>query len=504
MKETKMDKNQKMLIRCSKTRHMPVAGQLTKSRDKQEFDTPNFNTNYPSNQLNEERPQLPPEAKVPEDHGLDACPWLDEYVEFSRIWSPESFDGYHEACGLAVLSIAAAGRVVFNMSGLRKTNLNILLVGRTSIYAKSTVSKIAKDLLVEAGLDWLLAPDETTPQKLIEDMSSVKLPDNFAMMNDEEQLKTTNRMRMSGQRGWIVDEFGDRISAMMQPDNCMSGIKGLIRTLDGAPLKYEYATIGRGLNLITNPYLPILGNITIADLSPYAKRGNTLWGDGFFARFATPTPPIDSFNSGRFPNKERIFPKSLVSPIVDWNIRLGLPQYKIEGPNGNQILKIKSIPQENLRISDKVSDAFNEYHEGLRWLIWKNENDDLDGNYARLPEKALRIAALFASLANSDSILLKHWAKAQSITERWRVGLHEMYEQLSSGNQDQATKYIKDLPVEDQILRAISKNVMPTKREISQFTGFDYDIVEPGLKKLISDGNVLAIQQGKTTKFYLP
>lgn len=160
------------LKHCKKNPPRPGGGSIDKSLD-QEFIMDNFNTFSSSDQLNAKVPQLPEEACLPEDLGLDACPWLDEYVEFSRIWSPESFDDYHEACGLFVLSTTAAGRVVFDLGGQRKTNLNIMLVGRTSIHAKSTTSNIAKDLLGAAGLDWLLAPDEITPQKLIADMSSI-------------------------------------------------------------------------------------------------------------------------------------------------------------------------------------------------------------------------------------------------------------------------------------------------------------------------------------------
>ena len=57
---------------------------------------------------------------------------------------------------------------------------------------------------------------------------------------------------------------------------------------------------------------------------------------------------------------------------------------------------------------------------------------DLDGNYARFPEKALRIAALFSSLGGSPEIKINHWAKAQAITERWRSNLHSLYKQVNT------------------------------------------------------------------------
>lgn len=464
----------------------------------------NFNTLSSSDQLNGNFPQLPPEACLPEGIGSDACPWLDEYVDFSRIWSPESYAGYHEGCGLFLLSTVAARRVVFDLSGIRATNLNIALIGRTSIHAKSTTANIAIDLLDATGLDWLLAPDEITPQKLIADMSSNILPDNFKDLDDGAQQKAICRTLTAGQRGWFVDEFGDNISAMMRPESVMSGIKGLIRTLDGAPKQYEYGTISRGQNLINYPYLTTLGNITLADLAPFARRGTTLWGDGFFARFAMITPPCANLNYGRFPNEQRKFPDSLILPLVDWHKRLGLPEYQIVESNGKQILKFEPMVPKQLKISEEVFEAYYDYHDALRMIIWENQNQDLDGNYARLPEKALRNSAMFASLSNSNSIEINHWAKGQAIAEGWRIGLHEFYQQISDVNQDQSTKYIKSLPIEDQILRAIKINKMPDKREISQFTGFRKDIVEPALMKLISEGKVLVIQRGNTKRFILP
>lgn len=463
----------------------------------------NFNTFSSSDQLNSKVPQLPEEACLPEGLGLDACPWLDEYVKFSRIWSPESFDDYHEACGLFVLSTIAAGRVVFDLGGQRKTNLNILLVGRTSIHAKSTASNIAKDLLGVAGLDWLLAPDEITPQKLIADMSSNELPENFSSMSDEVQQRVIHRVLTAGQRGWVVDEFGDNINAMMQPDGIMTGIKGLIRTLDGSPSKYEYSTISRGRNLIRNPYLPILGNVTIADLVPHAKKGNTLWGDGFFARFATPTPPNDSLSFGMFPNQQRIFPDCLVLPLVSWNVRLGFPEYKIDNSNGKQTLIVNQLPPKHLKISPEVYEAYYVYRNALRRFTFNNQNCDLDGNYARFPEKALRTAALFASLDNCEFIEIKHWAKAQAITERWRIGLHELYQQVTTSTESPTTKYVKELPIEDQIIRAIGNKLNPEIREICQFTRLKMDVVAPAVDKLISEGKVLDVKEGAKTKFML-
>ncbi len=497
-----MNNKQEEQILNTETRHGQVAGQSTKPLD-QEFIMNNFNTNLSSDQLNGKIPQLPKEALLPKDLGLDACPWLDEYVDFSRIWSPHSYDGYHEACGVAVLSTIAAGRVVFDLSGQRKTNLNILLVGRTSIHAKSTASNIAKDLLSEAGLDWLLAPDEITPQKLISDMSSVELPENYQSMSNQDKQIAVNRTLTAGQRGWFIDEYGDKVSAMMQPNGVSSGTKGLIRTLDGSPKKYENRTVARDGDLIINPYLTIIGNITVADLVPYAKSGNTLWRDGFFARFGMVTPPSDELLFGKFPNEERVFPDSLITPLVNWNEYLGFPQYEIVDHKGKYMLEFSPLSPKHLKISHDVYDAFYNYLNALREIISNCNNPDLDGNYARLPELALRKAALFASLDQSEFIELKHFAKALGSTERWRFGLHQLYQQVSASTESQSTKLVKELPIEDQITRALVKKIKLDKRGICQFTGLTNDIVEPAIAKLESKKKIVQVHDNGSVSFML-
>jgi hypothetical protein len=77
-----------------------------------------------------------------------------------------------------------------------------------------------------------------------------------------------------------------------------------------------------------------------------------------------------------------------------------------------------------------VTEAFYTYHDGLLDLVSQSDNHDLDGNYARLAEKALRVSILLASISGAK-LGLEHWARAQEITERWRVGLHELYNQIN-------------------------------------------------------------------------
>ena len=158
---------------------------------------------------------------------------------------------------------------------------------------------------------------------------------------------------------------------------------------------------------------------------------------------------------------------------------------------------IEPMAPQVLTISSDVHDAFYDYRDALRMIAFNSEVHDLDGNYARFPEKALRVSALFASLGDSNQIDLNHLARAQAITERWRRGLHELYQQVAGSEPK------KPMSAEDKVMRAIRLKVSPTKREIVQFTALGSESVENVLDSLIQGSKVQAKPNGKTTDYVL-
>ena len=66
-------------------------------------------------------------------------------------------------------------------------------------------------------------------------------------------------------------------------------------------------------------------------------------------------------------------------------------------------------------------------------LIHEYKLDErFSSNYGRLPDMALRIAMLLASLENNGHMDMRHWARGQQITEHWRNNFHELIFQLDS------------------------------------------------------------------------
>jgi hypothetical protein len=438
-----------------------------------------------------EIPLLDEGVQIPESLGINASPWLDEYINFSRIWSPMSYDGYHEAVGLFLLSTIAARRIAYNFGRLKFTNLYIALVGRTSVHAKTTAAEIGFETLRLAGLDWLLAPDNSTPQWLIKHMSTTNLPEDYDKLSDELKEHSLLRVLTSGQRGWYFDEFGMLLSAMMRREGVMNDFHSLLRKFDDTPERYENATIIRGHEVIEKPYLSLLAGITPADLKPFAQHGAGLWGDGYLARFALVTPPAGELSNGRFPNKERKIPSSLFTPLRLWHDRLGLPNYSSNDVDKNKHLSITPKPPSILEVTPEVYDAYYQYFDALREIIFQSADTDLDGNYSRFPEKALRISALFASQNNCPKIELSHWAKAQAITERWRYGLHELYQQLGAVVIGQKPSN------EEKVFRVIQRRQPLTKREIVQYTKLTYDDVMEVLVDLVQRSLITVHHNGK-------
>ena len=266
---------------------------------------------------------LPKECNFPKGTSANACPVFDHLCEWLRKWSPRSDDKFYEAVGIFILSTIAARRVSYDLGKTKYTNIQILLIGRTGLSAKSTVASLAIELITHIGLDYLLIPDLITPQKLVNIMS-LNAPENFEKMSAVEQERAKLKVGFSGQRGWFHDEFGTTLAGMLKSDKNDSNFRKLFRQFDDAPVKFSLAGIARGIDEITRPYLSFLGCMTIADMAPWCRRGTTLWGDGWLARMGLVS--ADNIgNKQRFPEGMLTFPSEIVNALLEWHKRLGLP-----------------------------------------------------------------------------------------------------------------------------------------------------------------------------------
>ncbi len=448
---------------------------------------------------------LPESAQLDPQLAAGASSWLDSYVEFSRRESPRAWEAFHEASGLWVLSTVAARRVVVQMGGDHYTNLYIALAARTGVHAKSTTARIAIEVLTAAGLDALLAPDECTPQAFLMALAGKEEVD-WGKLTDPARERHVLRRAFAGQRGWFYDEFGQKIAGMMREGGFMADFRGLLRRFDDCPPQHDYRSVQHGALLVQRPYLALLASLTPADLRPYAKRGGPLWGDGFWARFAFVTPPLRApLGTGRFCTGKRIIPSELVTQLRRWHERLGTPATDIRSSAERDEKKmdlsqveVEDRPSQVCELGTGVYDAYYGYHDALSSMIVQGENEDLDGNYVRFAAKALRIAALLASLENHGVIELRHWARGQQIAEDWRRGLHDLYEQVNRANP--TDEWVR----EEQVVALIREKGPLTAREVRQGVWkSSANEVNRWLDSLVRSGVLEEVQEGKTRRYHL-
>lgn len=422
-------------------------------------------------------PALPEGARIDPRKALGACQWLDDFVMYSKQVSPEGYEDFHEGVGLWALSTVVAGRAtIYHGERGIGTSLNIALCADTTMTAKTETANVGVDVLEAADLGWLLGPDETTPQKMLSDMAGTcQIADTYDSLPKAEQDAFLQRIAFSGQRGWFYDEFGALLRSMGRQNGPMADFKGLLLKVDGGMKSYTYATKISGTARIKNPRLSLLACMTPPDLKASMKNGAEDLSNGFLPRFALISPPADLMIDAPFDLKRKPVPFHVSQPLKHLHERLGQPtvdlvdEYndkkdttKITGRHA----EVGDLPITEMDVTEEVKKAWQTYRSALKQLVVPPAMRDFRGFYGRYPTLALRIATLFAILEGTTTIQMRHWAKAQEITERWRESLHELYRQVN----DKDPGYLRK--AEDEILECIEKlsavGTPPTARELSR------------------------------------
>lgn len=405
---------------------------------------------------------LPVSAQLPKDAAIGACPGLDEFVAYSSQAAPEAYPDAYPISGIWCFS-AVAGRRVYLQLGPKKIypNLYFAICARTTIVSKTETINVGKQLLQEAGFGHWLLPDRLSPQKLMSDMAGVMVPANFADLTSAQQERERKKLAVPGQKAWYYDEFGKLVQSITRKGSSMTDFSELLLQMYNCPSVYENSTISRGNEPIEDPFLTIIGSMTPANIRESAKRGSELWTDGFWARFGLICPPRDFIETNTWDMEPMSLPRTLITALQEWHERLGSPDCWIApltkengDPTGKYQIEREAIKETACSITREAYGGYKRYREALRAMIVASTNEDLDGNYGRLPEMALRMAIVMASLSNNNRIELRHWAKAQELAELLRKNLHELYAQINAPtlpNETQAGR------LEDEIIKHMKK-----------------------------------------------
>ena len=452
-------------------------------------------------------PELPTSARVDESWAAGASIFLDDYIAFSTKWAPRAYAGFHEAAALFALSTTAARRIHMQLGphGVY-TSLYLAFAARTSIFTKTTVADIAIELLRRAGLQYLLADDDATPQAFLRSLT-LYIPENYAELASEAQQAIRERLAFAGQKGWFYEEWGQHLHAMMQKEGQMSAFRSILRRLDDHKDEYVYSSISRGRDVLVKPYVSLLANVTPADLKPFIRARSPLWRDGYIARFAFIAPGDTPASTAAFPEGEITYPRPLITTLANWHKRLGIPRITLEpildekNKATGRYRPVFTQPHKETTyvLSPEVRKAFYAYDEAIHTLMGQTSNEDLDGSYARFPMKALRIAGLLASLHDDGSkgtIWPAQWYRGQQIAERWRHDLHALMKQVEE--QDTTTREGKG---EQRILAVLRQRGALSIRDIQRWTKLAHTDILHHLEVLQQAEVVQESDTGRTKKY---
>lgn len=444
-------------------------------------------------------PPLPADLLFPAGFSERAWRIGARYEQYSREVSPEGHAEFHESCFVGMLSTVAARRVRIPFSRRDYTPLMIVLAARPSLYKKTSTATVARDILDAAGLGWMFGSGKLTPQKLVYDMAG-SLSKDYADLDAERQARIRQRLAFSGQRGLIVGEFGKMVKSIMNPSGSMADFQSLLLEMDDCRDMYDNSTISRGDEIIEKPYLALLGCMTPANLRESGKRGAEFWSDGFWSRFAFVCPPADTYLDHPYGLGDVLLPWEVVEAMRSWHQRLGVPQTHIvpvydehDKCTGRYDVARDPLPERVCTFGEGVYGAWVRYRSALKAMIASMHIEDVDSSYDRLPVKAMRVAALLASLENDNRIELWHWAKAQEIAERWRRSLHELYAQVNA-----PSGYSMALELEDKIISVMQRLTERGEKEItssylqgSYLKSFAREEIEEKMRALVRTGSLM-------------
>jgi Protein of unknown function (DUF3987) len=453
-------------------------------------------------------PALPSEAYLAPDLGAHAAPWLDAYIAYSQHWATRAATHFHEAVGLWMMSTIGARRIRVVWNGDNHfSNLFLAMVARSTLYTKSTVAKLGREALKQAGCNALLFQGKATPHAFMQDLSGHVDPD-YPYLSPEKQEEVHQRLAFAAQCGWYLNEWGGMLSQMHRSDSPMADFHDLIRQLDDNESEYVNRTISRGKEIVTNPYLAFLASATPSDLQKFLATGSRWWSDGFWPRFAIITPGLaEQPSDAEAPEGLAVMPASLCVALHDWHVRLGIPQVFVE-----QVIDVHGKPTSKWRatvtplactevgLSQEARAACHAYSKALWSLVKEGKAPEHFAScYGRFAEKALRIAMLLASIEDHPEISLEHWAYAQRITERWRNMLHEVVEIV-----EHSQPLSREEVVENKCLRALTQHGALSINDLRQrhVRASTAELLK-AMEHLCNAGAVGSLVKGKKTLFYI-
>lgn len=222
-------------------------------------------------------------------------------------------------------------------------------------------------------------------------------------------------------------------------------------------------------------------------------------------------PDQDTPAEGRFPDGEMRHPAVQVRELHDWHVRLGLPDVELHVDDKDDTKYhaelTRPLPETFYTLGEGVKDAYYTYTLALRRLLAASTNENLDPCYARMPDRALRIALLLASLHDTGSHVIhpQYWARGQAITERLRRDLHHLIGRVEGERlYDETQQPSWNRRLEESLMRQVQRHGPQTLAELARYHKTrSYADMQACAEALVKGGIFHIVQGARQEKYAL-
>jgi len=430
-------------------------------------------------------PELPASAKLTEAQVQQAAgvgQWLNDYIRWAGSAANETPLAFHLGAGLYLAAIAVGRRLYIHTPWRQQVfpNLYLMVVAVSTYYRKSAGLSLASEV-ARLAIPHMLMPQPGSPENFMSMLGGI-LPPNFADIPQLDRARLEKGNRYAAQRGLLRDELSGLFKSMGR--DYMAGLKELIMTLYDCPPYMDSNTNNKGLVVIRDAALSILGAATPAELSSALSSSD--WFNGNLARFGLLTPEPEY--------KERSAPKDSQTPTELANRLRRLHERLPEPPLPDALGEKKT--SEAWSLSADIWIACHAYEQALRAMTAPSSSldDRLRAVYGRLHVQAIKVATLLAAMdwADEDSglphpkVTAAHWYRAQQIVEDWRASAHRLLADLGENEEGRLENRVLSL------LKACGGSA--TVRDLYRTLRAPRKTVLETLKALEDDGRVIRVQ----------
>ncbi len=379
-------------------------------------------------------PELPASAKLTDAQMQQAAgvgQWLNDYIRWAGSAANETPLAFHLGAGLYLAAIAVGRRLYIHTPWRQQVfpNLYLMVVAVSTYYRKSAGLSLASEV-ARLAIPHMLMPQPGSPENFMSMLGGI-LPPNFSDIPQQDRARLEKGNRYAAQRGLLRDELSGLFKSMGR--DYMAGLKELIMTLYDCPPYLDSNTNNKGLVVIRDAALSILGAATPAELATALSSSD--WFNGNLARFGLLTPEPDY--------KERAAPKDSQTPTELASRLRSLHERLPEPPLPDALGEKKT--SEAWSLSADIWTACHAYEQALRAMTAPSSSldDRLRAVYGRLHVQAIKVATLLAAMDWADDdgglphpkVTAAHWYRAQQIVEDWRASAHRLLADLGENEE---------------------------------------------------------------------